>query len=323
MTLAAFIAIALLLAPHAEAASAPPASQSFTISVAEDGSAVVVQTFATSSDAVSVSASLLTPIFSYLVVTDQNGSPLQYQVAGSNVTVYTLGATSMKLQYYTDALTNKQGTVWTLNFTTPYNLTVALPPGSTVISVSGTPASMSQQGTSPVLTLSPGSWQVEYGVPVTVQSLSSTETSTPASSTSSVAGQTTSSSLVSKATGSGTSSSMTTTTAPASTGTPGYLYVAAAVVAAAVIGVLLYLRRRSSGIDTGSADLRPDDVQVLNFIAEKGGKVFESDIRTRFVLPKTSTWRQIKRLERFGYVKITKVGALNQVELVKNREKQA
>ncbi|MDA4126248.1 MAG: winged helix DNA-binding protein, partial [Thaumarchaeota archaeon] len=69
-----------------------------------------------------------------------------------------------------------------------------------------------------------------------------------------------------------------------------------------------------------SGELRPDDVQVLNFIQEKGGKVLEPEIRTRFALPKTSAWRQIKRLERLGYVKVTKIGSQNQIEILRQRD---
>ncbi|MBI3840744.1 MAG: hypothetical protein HY297_02115 [Thaumarchaeota archaeon] len=61
-------------------------------------------------------------------------------------------------------------------------------------------------------------------------------------------------------------------------------------------------------------------MQVLNFIQEKGGKVLEPEIRMRFALPKTSAWRQIKRLERLGYLKVTKIGSQNQIEFLKNRE---
>ncbi|HKT22563.1 MAG TPA: hypothetical protein VJR06_08150, partial [Nitrososphaerales archaeon] len=77
------------------------------------------------------------------------------------------------------------------------------------------------------------------------------------------------------------------------------------------------LRRRRAIPNKG--DLRPDDVQVLGYIREKGGKVLEPEIRTRFALPKTSAWRQIKRLERMGYVRVTKVGSQNQIELLKDR----
>jgi uncharacterized membrane protein len=92
------------------------------------------------------------------------------------------------------------------------------------------------------------------------------------------------------------------------------------LVAAAAIVAFWFLRRRSAP-DLPTTELRPDDIQVLNYITEKGGKVFEPEIRTRFVLPKTSAWRQIKRLERLGYIKITKVCSQNQVEIIKNRGK--
>jgi len=39
-------------------------------------------------------------------------------------------------------------------------------------------------------------------------------------------------------------------------------------------------------------------------------------------LPKTTAWRQIKRLERLGYVTVTKIGSQNQIEIVKNRPKE-
>ena len=75
------------------------------------------------------------------------------------------------------------------------------------------------------------------------------------------------------------------------------------------------MRRRSNSIrEAQNTEFRPDDIQVLNYITEKGGKVFEQEIRLRFTLPKTSAWRQIKRLERLGYVKVYKVGSQNQIE---------
>ena len=83
-------------------------------------------------------------------------------------------------------------------------------------------------------------------------------------------------------------------------------------------GALLYLRsRRNAPLDSQNVELRPDDVKVIEFISEKGGKVLEPEIRMRFALPKTSAWRQIKRLERLGYVKVTKIGSQNQIELLK------
>ncbi len=54
---------------------------------------------------------------------------------------------------------------------------------------------------------------------------------------------------------------------------------------------------------------------MLRFIKEKGGKAIEAEIREHFRIPRTSAWRQAKRLEKLGYVRINKMGSQNQVEL--------
>lgn len=78
----------------------------------------------------------------------------------------------------------------------------------------------------------------------------------------------------------------------------------------------MYLRRKSNRA-VAAVDLKQEDKEVLQFISEKGGKVFESELRHEFVLPKSSLWRLAKKLERMGYVRISKVGIQNVVELVK------
>ena len=94
--------------------------------------------------------------------------------------------------------------------------------------------------------------------------------------------------------------------------------LAGIALAFVALAALLYLRGRKNGpLDSQNLELRPDDVKVIEFISEKGGKVLEPEIRMRFALPKTSAWRQIKRLERLGYVKVTKIGSQNQIELLK------
>jgi len=60
-------------------------------------------------------------------------------------------------------------------------------------------------------------------------------------------------------------------------------------------------------------DLRPDDKEVLRFLAEAGGEAFEAELRSRFNLPKTSMWRMVRRLQREGLVGVKKVGGQNLV----------
>jgi uncharacterized membrane protein len=61
--------------------------------------------------------------------------------------------------------------------------------------------------------------------------------------------------------------------------------------------------------------LRPEDQDVLKYLAEKEGAAFESEIRTKFQLPKTTIWRLVKRLEREELVEIRKAGGQNLIKL--------
>tara|TARA_Y100000780_G_scaffold192567_1_gene180853 strand:+ start:1490 stop:2695 length:1206 start_codon:yes stop_codon:yes gene_type:complete len=61
--------------------------------------------------------------------------------------------------------------------------------------------------------------------------------------------------------------------------------------------------------------LREDDKDVLNFIVENGGEVFENEIRDRFDLPKTTVWRLVKRLKREDLVDIEKVDRQNLIRI--------
>jgi uncharacterized membrane protein len=61
--------------------------------------------------------------------------------------------------------------------------------------------------------------------------------------------------------------------------------------------------------------LRPEDQDVLRYLADKEGAAFESEIRTKFQLPKTTIWRLVKRLEREELVEIRKAGGQNLIKL--------
>lgn len=61
--------------------------------------------------------------------------------------------------------------------------------------------------------------------------------------------------------------------------------------------------------------LRDDDKETISYIAEKGGEAFESEIRERFNLPKTTVWRLVKRLEREDLVEVKKAGGQNLIRI--------
>jgi uncharacterized membrane protein len=62
-------------------------------------------------------------------------------------------------------------------------------------------------------------------------------------------------------------------------------------------------------------NLKSDEKEILFYIADKEGAAFEGEIRNKFILPKTSLWRLIKRLEREDMIEVTKIGGQNLIKL--------
>jgi hypothetical protein len=65
-------------------------------------------------------------------------------------------------------------------------------------------------------------------------------------------------------------------------------------------------------------NLKPEEKDILLYISEKEGAAFEGEIRNKFILPKTSLWRLIKRLERENLIEVTKIGGQNLIKLKLN-----
>lgn len=69
-------------------------------------------------------------------------------------------------------------------------------------------------------------------------------------------------------------------------------------------------------------ELRQDDKEIIAFILEKGGQVYESELRKKFLMPRTTMWRAVKRLEREEIVEIEKIDQQNLIKLRKMEEQQ-
>jgi uncharacterized membrane protein len=69
-------------------------------------------------------------------------------------------------------------------------------------------------------------------------------------------------------------------------------------------------------------DLREDDQELVKFIFNNGGKALESELRKKFLQPRTTMWRAVKRLEREGVIEIEKKDLQNLVKLRKNMEEE-
>src|SRR2546428_7036105 len=67
-------------------------------------------------------------------------------------------------------------------------------------------------------------------------------------------------------------------------------------------------------------ELRQEDKDIVTFISENGGQAYESELRKKFLLPRTTTWRAVKRLEREGVIEIKKIDQQNLIKLRKMPE---
>jgi uncharacterized membrane protein len=64
-------------------------------------------------------------------------------------------------------------------------------------------------------------------------------------------------------------------------------------------------------------DLRQEEIQVISFLAEKHGTAFEAELYEKLNLPRTTTWRLLKRLQTMGIVDITKSRRQNTISIKK------
>jgi len=67
-------------------------------------------------------------------------------------------------------------------------------------------------------------------------------------------------------------------------------------------------------------ELRQEDKDIVTFISENGGQAYESELRKKFLLPRTTTWRAVKRLEREEIIEIKKIDQQNLIKLRKMPE---
>jgi uncharacterized membrane protein len=260
--------------------------ESMNLTVYRDGLVHAKQTLVVNEIYPEVVLPLLSSSAKNIIVLDENQTAVDYETNGLNLTVFTLGAKQILIEYDTIALTMKEAETWTLVVDNPYNLTVFLPKNSTVIYLSQMPTAINTEGTGITMSLYPGHWEISYVIPLHPQD----EQESPNGVSPSIPNE----------------------------------YLFAAGVAAAVAALLAFIfvrRRRKPSVEKilkAYPQLMTEDKDVLEFLVEKNGKAFEAEIRERFPeMPRTTLWRLVRRLERLEIVEVKKIGLENQVALKK------
>jgi len=222
--------------------------------------------------------------FEDLMVLDEDGIVLSYSAHDSSLEVYTLGASTVNIEYYTQDLTSKQGGLWSLSIDTPIDFEVKLPEGSTVIDLTSTPIEIRTEDGGPALTMPAGTQVVTY-----ILGVASEDSGQPFFFP------------------------ILITIGVVVGGVIGGLGFVFRRRTARLRWDAL-----AKQIMGKHPDLRPDERSIINFLAVSGGAALEAHIRNALGLPKSTAWRVIKALEEKGIVVVEQLGQQNYIKLRRN-----
>ncbi len=252
---------------------------------------------------------LFGPSVDNFVAVGDDGFLLSSEIIESKATIDTLGSSTITVDYDIHDLISKEGRVWTFSFDSPSDYSLLMPSGSIIVGMTSIPNNMEIIEDQTKLELSNGPTEINYilGTPIPT---------------------------------------------PIPTPTPNEFdytipIVLGGLAAAGIAGASIIVKTRKSKTVTSTLqtevtsekapeekfvdpkeifdyvpDMREDDKKIVQFISEMGGQVFESELRKKFLQPRTTMWRAVKRLERLGVIEISKKDLQNLVTLKKELEEE-
>jgi len=264
---------------------------------------------------------LFGPSIDNFVAVGENGFLLSSEINDDKAMIDTFGSSSITIDYDIHDLISKEGRVWTFTLDSPTDYSLLMPPNSIIVGMDALPSSMDIVNDQTKLDLSTGLSEINY--------IFGTKTTTPPTTTPP------------------TTTPPTTTPPTEQPSSDVVSYVLIGVpVAAAITGAIIMIKRKqtksSPVIQTGNIsesetkidsndtetifnlrpEMREDDKEIIKFISVNGGEALESDLRKKFLQPRTTMWRAVKRLERQGVIEITKKDLQNLVKLKKDLEEE-
>ncbi len=251
---------------------------------------------------------LVGPTIDNFVAEDENGFLLSADIEDNTAIVTTLGTSSISVTYDNHDLVSKEGRIWSFNINSPVEFSVLMPSNIVIVGMSTYPLNLQTIGEQSLLTLPSGPVEINYFFGVSELPPPPPPTNIPE--------QNSDNSI--------------------------YLIGGGIAAAGAIAAVLMKRSKKSStktltetipkqeqhseeSLDVETIfekrpELREDDKQLISFISENGGQAYESELRKKFLQPRTTMWRAVKRLERYGIVEIEKKELQNLVKLKKKLE---
>jgi uncharacterized membrane protein len=260
---------------------------------------------------------LFGPSIDNFVAVGENGFLLSSEIIGNKATVDTFGSSFITIDYDIHDLISKEGRVWTFSLDSPTDYSLLMPTNSIIVGMNALPSNMDIINEQTKLELGIGYSEIHYILDSTNPPTTNPPTTNPP------------------------------TTNPGQPSIDFSIFALIGVpIAAAVVVVIIMIKRKqtkplpaiqtenifepkkntvSNDIETIfnlRPDMRDDDKEIIKFISENGGEVLESDLRKKFLQPRTTMWRAVKRLERLGVIETSKKDLQNLVRLRKDVEEE-
>lgn len=263
-------------------------SDSLILTIYLDGFTQVDQIIELNQPVLSFNLTILAKTSQNLLVVDENGLPLEYSITGNNAVIYNVGSTKIDISYLTQDLTSKMGKYWTVRFDYPENKVLVLPKNASIISINSVPDLIESTDDSLRLTMPSGLTEVTY----TAEHFSDEQNKNIVEGSSfdqwplAVA-----------------------------------VLALSLTVSLTLAGFWLWKRNKNkpkpktdeplNEVDLEKLfrrhrELSQDETKVLSFLATKHGKAFEAEVFELLNLPRTTTWRLIRRLEGLEIVYVKK-----------------
>jgi len=233
-----------------------------------------------------------------ITITDEDGFLLSNEINHNSVVIETFGASRISIDYDTQDLVSKTGKIWAFAIDAPVQYSLLTPKDSVIVEMGNFPLSMQVDNQQSYLTFPPGQTNISYYISTLASAQPIQEDSI--------------------------------------TGNSLILYIGG-IAAVAIVVAIVIIKRKSSRIEPSvtiqkdeqpklqsldpeaifkvKQDLREDDKEIINFISANGGQAYESELRKKFLQPRTTMWRAVKRLARQGIIEIVKKDLQNIVKL--------
>ena len=276
-------------------------SRTLDFTIYQDGSTHVFYELDADPLELEITVELFGEMIENITIIDEDGFLLSNEIDHNLVVIETFGASHISIDYDTQDLVSKTGKIWSFSVDAPVQYSLLIPKDSVIIEMSNFPLSMQVDNEQSNLTLPPGQTNISYYI----STLASAQPTQP------IPEDAADNSLI--------------------------LY--AGIIAAVGIAAIIAIKKSRPSKDIESSvtiqkdeqpkpqsldpeeifkikqDLREDDKEIINFISANGGQAYESELRKKFLQPRTTMWRAVKRLERQGIIEIEKKDLQNIVKL--------